>query len=387
MDGLSGRPGNGPATPSSYSGPYLTSTLFKVTQDNLWIEGFWWWVCPSGQSTAAQVFALWQYVNGGATYTGITATSGTLTAGAWNYIPLAAKYPLSKNISYGATTGFNNSFPETDSQYGGSPGPYSAGITNGPLFAYSDKAANGGTAPPPFSYGQSLFGTFGNNPLTATAGSGFNSANFWMDVQVSDVGVPGTSYRLWPNMPTPPTTQLDTAGNFTLGTEFWLSQPCKLNKIWFYSPPGVTQLPTECGIWSVATQTLIPGTDNASPAWSGAAGSGWISCPYSGITLPGGGAKYKVTVLNGAGTAAVWNAASVAYWNTATSGGNGITAGPLSAPNLANATSPGQDTYNNGILFTYPLTYDNVGTGDNYWVDVEVTPVASGSGLLMASFP
>ena len=60
MDGANGRPGNGPSTAVSYSGNFLAGTAFKVTADNLWFEGYWWWVCNSGQQAGAQSFALWQ---------------------------------------------------------------------------------------------------------------------------------------------------------------------------------------------------------------------------------------------------------------------------------------------------------------------------------------
>ena len=33
--------------------------LFEVTTGGCWFDGYWWWVCPSGQSTSPQKFALW----------------------------------------------------------------------------------------------------------------------------------------------------------------------------------------------------------------------------------------------------------------------------------------------------------------------------------------
>ena len=71
----------------------------------------------------------------------------------------------------------------------------------------------------------------------------------------------------------------------------------RAGRIWFYSPPAVSPpaLPTRCAIWDVRTRLVVPGTDNSSPAWSGAAGSGWVACPYAGVTLPA--ADYKVTVF------------------------------------------------------------------------------------------
>ena len=130
------------------------------------------------------------------------------------------------------------------------------------------------------------------------------------------------------------------------------------------------------------TQALVAGTDNPSPSWSGAAGSGWVSCSYTGVTLPAG--DYKVAVLNAAGSPAIWNPTTNAYWGTGT-GVGGITNGPLSAPDTTHATSPGQDTFNSGATFTYPLTYSSPANGANYWIDLEVVPggapVSANAGL------
>jgi len=55
----------GPPSPVSYSGPFLAGVLFQVTSGGIWFDGYWWWVCDTGQSGAAQAFALWAiYANG-----------------------------------------------------------------------------------------------------------------------------------------------------------------------------------------------------------------------------------------------------------------------------------------------------------------------------------
>ena len=85
-------------------------------------------------------------------------------------------------------------------------------------------------------------------------GSGSNSANFWMDLQVSDTAPTGYSgsYRLWPNKwDAAPETTADSAVNYVVATEVHLSQSCTLNNIWYYSPQGVGQLATECGVWDI----------------------------------------------------------------------------------------------------------------------------------------
>jgi hypothetical protein len=374
MDGVGGRPGNGPSAAASYSGNFLAGTAFQVAAGNLWFEGFWWWVCASGQQTGAQSFALWQVddTNAGLLIQGSAVTSATLTAGAWNYTAIGTPIPLSPGIPYVAATGFVSAggFPNTNNQFG-SGDPYSAGITNGPLSAYSDTS---GSAPSPSNWAnQGLFSTSYSDPTAHMPNVSYASGNFWVDLQVSDVVPAGTSYRLWPSIPNPPGRITDSAANFTLATEFTLSGYCALDRIWFYSPPGTTQLPTGCGIWDVSAQSVVAGTGKSSPSWSGAAGSGWISCDYSsaGVTLVPG-LSYKVAVVNGAADPVSWNSATINYWSTGL-GSGGISNGPLFAPNETAASSPGQSTYNQGSAFSYPGTYDT-GGAPNYWVDVEVTP-------------
>ena len=199
-------------------------------------------------------------------------------------------------------------------------------------------------------------------------GGGSTSCNFWMDLQVGTTAPAGSSYRLWPNFPTMLNQVDGTTIAYTLATEFKLSQSCTLNKIWFFSPMKAEALPTRCGIWSVSSQTEVSGTDNSSPSWTGSAGSGWVACSYSGVTLPAG--DYKVAVFYSGGSK--WLLEVPNYWGSGP-GANGITMGPLTAPGLSAATSPGQSTYNPGS-WAYPQTYGSDGNGENFWVDVEVTP-------------
>jgi hypothetical protein len=360
---------NGPSTPVSYSGPFLCGVVIGVTTGDCWLDGYWWWVCPSGQSTAAQKFALWCLYDsgGGSLVAKSTVTSGTLTAGQWNYVPLAAPLPLAMGATYVAATGFSNSFPITNNQFG-SGDPYSGGIVSGPLTAYSDTS---GSNPSPLQTAQALFSVAGADPAANMPLYGSGSSNFWMDGQVDTSPPPGTSYRLWPSYPTiPGHVDSDTSG-YTLATETQLSKSCTLGNIWFYSAPGASALPTRCAIWNVGSQSVVSGTDNSSPAWSGPAGSGWVACAYSGITLPAG--DYKVAVFYGGGSQ--WYQATNGYWATGGPGANGITAGPVTAPSTSAATNPGQATYNYGS-WDYPQTYSSSGNGENYWIDVEVTPTS-----------
>ena len=358
---------NGPSSPVSYGGPFLAGVLFEVTAGGMWFDGYWWWVCPSGQSTAAQQFALWAVYNGGsgaALVPGSTVTSGTLAAGQWNYVPLSTPIPLAIGACYNACTGFTGGFPDSDGQFG-SGGTYSAGIVNGPLSGFSDQS---GSLPAPFGMSQGVFSVSGTDPTANMPANGSNAANFWMDLLVDTKPPSGASYRLWPSYPVLPGAASGDTTAYTLATEFKLSESCTLDKIWYYSASGAAALPTQCAIWSVSSQSVVSGTDNTSPSWSGAAASGWVSCAYSGVTLPAG--DYKVAVYGGGSK---WYQVTINYWGSGGPGVNGITAGPLTAPGLSGATGPGQSTYNPGS-WAYPQTYGSGSNGENYWVDVEVTP-------------
>ena len=358
---------SGPSSPVSYTGPFTCGVVFAVTTGGTWFDGYWWWVCPSGQSTSAQKFALWCVYNSGSgsLVAGSTVTSGALTAGQWNYVPLPAPLPLAIDATYVAATGFSDSFPDTNNQFG-SGDPYSGGIVNGPLTAYSDAS---GSLPSPFNTAQGVFSVAGSDPAAVMPIYGSNACNFWMDLQVDTNAPVGTSYRLWPSYPTlPGHVSSDTRG-YVLATEFQLSGSCTLGNIWFYSASGAAALPSRCAIWDVASQTVVSGTDSTTPSWSGAAGSGWVSCAYSGVTLPAG--DYKVAVFNGGGSE--WYLAATGYWGSGGVGASGITVGPVTAPGTSAATSPGQGTYNEGS-WAYPQTYAASGSGENYWIDVEVKP-------------
>ena len=254
----------GPSTPVSYTGNFLAGVLFWVTS-NCWFEGYWWWVCPTGQSTAPQKFALWQVYGGGegTVIPGSVVTSGTLTAGQWNYVPLPTPIPLSIGsvggvgaAVYEVATGFSNSFPDTNSQFGAGD-PYASGITSGPLFGYSDQGAS---APCPASATsfQGAFGAAGTDPSVTLPSQGSSSSNFWIDLQVSDTAPAGYSgsYRLWPNYPTvfPTQATIDTQAQ-TMGTQFSLSESCTVNNVWFYSPPFADALPASTQIWNASTQS------------------------------------------------------------------------------------------------------------------------------------
>ena len=391
---------DGPSSPVSYTGPFLAGVLFCV-RANCWFEGYWWWVCPSGQSTSPQKFALWQVYGGaeGSVIPGTVVTSGTLTAGQWNYIPLSAPIQLSiGNVTgvgaavYEVATGFSGSFPITNNQFGAGD-PYASGITSGPLFGYSDQGAS---APCPASVtaAQGAFGVAGSDPSVNMPDQGSSSSNFWIDLQVT-TDTPGGysgSYRLWPNYPTvfPIQPTIDTQAQ-TIGTQFTLSESCTLENIWFYSASFAQDLPASTQIWDASTQTLVRGT-NLNAAWSGAVTGGWLANSYgsAGVVLPAG--NYIASVYYGGGT--VFYSESRGYFGSyqgdAGPAANGIVNGPLSSPaNVDAFNPPGGNScyYVGGTGPTYPNAWDTHDGGESRWVDIEVTPASSSSSPPPSSPP
>lgn len=373
---------NGPGAPSAATGGWLLGVLFSVTSGMRWLNGYWHWVPPGGDTTAAK-FALWNRYSTTqqALVPGSVVTSGTLTTG-WNFTPLTASIQLAPGALYEACKGWTavNGIPVTAGQFG-SGDPLAAGIVNGFLTGWSAPSGSGAfpAATANYNLGQMLFSnSSGADPAVAMPINGSGDDNLWMDVQVSDTAPAGFSgsYRFRPNMADLGNFSLDTANGFTLGLTFSSSVPCTVSNGWFYTPTGVSVLPSKIGIYRVSDQALI-GVNN-SPSWSGAAASGWVSSPMPGVTLQAA-TGYRYVVFEGSNV--IWNAAVANYWSTGF-GASGLVSGPLAAPDNAAAAAPGQESYHQAGVITYPDT--SAGPFD-YGLDIEVTPVASGSGLLMAA--
>jgi hypothetical protein len=409
----------------------VTSLVFEMKTGGGWLEGYWLWVCGSGQSTAPQTFTVWlpyvgaHYVDTGAIVPGTTVTSGALSPGGWNFIPLRHPVPLSIATSYQLETGTTGGIPLTQHMWGKGE-PWAKGVTSGPLYA-----------PPagPNSTDQCAVAP-GSNPTKIVPAYAYASPYFWLDVQVTTKAPSGSSYRLWPSMPTiaePPKTagedEADT-NEQSSGTEFWLSAECKLDKIWFFSPPAnplvgapaAALLPSACAIFSIANQSMVSGTLRGStgqhpssmPNWRKADGAkakpgdGWVYCAYDGVKLPKG--KYKTAVYcYGGGTTMDYKYyffqeqrfyfGPVINDNTGAPIGaatvpDGIRNGPLYSPSLGSASLAqsngtlakitagtnvrGNSTYqvngpSNSGTFLYPDTFDSADNGETRWVDVEVT--------------
>lgn len=405
MDGVSGRPGVGssgtqpPSTATSFSGNYIAGLVFG-TSSLAWMTGYWWWVPPGGDTGPVKC-ALWQQGGGfagnygaGTLVAGSVVTSGTLTAGAWNFIALPSPLPLSyAATTYVAALGYNTvkGFPSTTHQFG-SGNPYASGIVNGPLSAPATLTSGAAATGP-----QQPFSTASADPSAVMPGTNDLDDLLWLDVQVTDVAPANATYRLWPNRPYSIGDGTNggvsaLTGGYNIGPQVSVTVPCKLLRIWFYSATSqfsgsaAAALPTRCGIWDVNTQLEVAGTDNSSVSWkkpdgtAGSAGQGWLYCDYSssGVTLQASH-PYKVNAWYAGGS--TWRTAQSPYWSAGNPGANGITMGPLAAPNTTSA-SVGQESWNGpNLAWAYPSSYSNP---ENDWIDVEVAPV-SGSGLLMAS--
>jgi hypothetical protein len=405
MDGVNGRPGSGPGTATG-TGSNINGTCFYVTQGGMWLEGYWWWVCPSGgQSAGPQKFCLYSVIpGGGAVVPGSVVTSGTLSTG-WNWIPLPQPVQLAIWGQYEAVTGISGPYPATINQFN-SGGPYAAGITSGPLTAFSD---NNGSNPAPYTFGNGVT-TAGTDPAQTQPGSDSNNGyNFWVDVQVTNTAPAGYtgSYRLWPNMRDADyQTGNDSPVNYVIGTEILLSQACVVSAIWYFLPGGTAQFATSADIWRVRDGVRV--ATQPTPVWTtwgggrAALGTGqWIRCELPGVTIPAG--DYYVTVYNSNATPDAWSVKRLAYWqqgglnlpNDGTylhmpPGASGITNGPLYAPttplasDIADYTNPaqvepGQSVFAVGPPNQVPNRYVGAANGQqalfqNYWVDIEVTP-------------
>ena len=134
-------PATSGSTVTTDPNPYSLSAEFAVTQAGCNITGYWWW-CPASGATVSVTFSLWSCTTGttGTRITAANATSGTLTAGAWNFTActptaLTASQHYRAEVTHTQTT---NWYGATNSYF--SSGGGASNIVNGPLTCYS--AAN-----------------------------------------------------------------------------------------------------------------------------------------------------------------------------------------------------------------------------------------------------
>lgn len=179
-------------------------------------------------------------------------------------------------------------------------------------------------------------------------------------------------------------TIVSDGSTYTMGMQFTLSQPATLTGIWFYSAPTATALPAGCAIFQqtgAGTGTVVAGSRNDTPSWSGAAGSGWVKCTYASGPVLAAATIYKVVIEKD--SSSLEYSATSHYWDSGP-GASGLTSGIITAPNNAGADG-GQDTFVTGSPWpAYPATSFNAA---NYWIDVEVTTSGGTPSVVQVNAP
>jgi hypothetical protein len=392
---------------------FVSAIGFQVTEETIYFEGYWWWVCATEQSTAPQTFCLWQDTDDldlqgdlGALVEASVVQSGELVAGQWNFVPLPEPIALTQYVSYRAATASPRYAPTTNGAFG-SGGVYAQGITSGPLFAFADSSSGNSNDVSFFQRSNCTWADGTLDPTSIYPGVGSAGFNVWLDVQVTDQPPTGATSRCWPNQPNTlytPEAQLP----FTVSTQMAVSQSAQVVKLWFMSQAGNGKLPSVCGIWDTATQQVVPGSQNNSPNWllpngsPATPGQGWVYCDYSnsGVVLK---ANHNYRVAAGMFLAGyIWYSGAQGYWLVAGGGypsigsgaahgaGNGIIACVPCGLSPNPLTPCAQDTSGS---WAYPNEVET--DGDNYYIDLEVAPatIASNppetvnSGAFLVFFP
>ena len=243
--------------------------------------------CGSGQPTAPVKCALWSVTGLGAgqVIPGSTVTSGTLTPGQWNYIPLAAPVPLAIGAPYIAAIGLNGAFPVTPHSFG-SGDPYAAGIASGPLAACPTPPGHGrrrtatgrAASPPPDPIRRSP-----SPPPAALITTGPMCS---IRRRPGRLQLPGIVAAVAEHVGRP-RGGVGLPGQLRVATEVHLSTVLQPGQDLVLLQPGTRRSwrpSAACGV--ISSQTLA--AENTSPTWSGAAGSGWVSCFLHRRHAPGG---------------------------------------------------------------------------------------------------
>src|ERR1035441_4065487 len=177
------------------TGDYTTTDLglqFHVTTTTCTLTGYYWWLPATDDTTGTNYsFRLYSTTNGttGTLTSGTPrAGSGTWPAGAWTFPPLTPVALTSGTIYVAVsshTSGAKSAYGATALYWNSGGG--SAGLTSGPISVPgSGTALNSATS----AYNEPEAGTF---PATAS------TANYWLDIQVTDSGAaaaPGASPAL-----------------------------------------------------------------------------------------------------------------------------------------------------------------------------------------------
>jgi hypothetical protein len=180
------------------------------------------------------------------------------------------------------------------------------------------------------------------------------------------------SYKLWPTGGGEGASAVTFTG--VTATEFYVTSTCWVTEIRYYRlTTAVTG--TEGRIYRVDSSTSgtpVDGTYVAMPA----SGTGWQPRVLPEPVILEAGQRYRVAVLF-SGTIAL----TASYWypSSGLGGSNGISNGPLVAPNSAEVTGgKGQGSYKSSSVMTYPSSSNSGDRQDCYWIDVTVADTPFG---------
>lgn len=346
-----GSNGGGGATTGTYGLQFSVSSAQTAS-------GIWFY-SPSGATVRPDVIGIFDS-SGNLVQWANPSWSGAAGTG-WILATFAAPAQLATGTQYVAvihmpfSSGFWN---VTDTTYWSS-GAGASGITSGPLTAPGNSAA-----------------VHGQNSFVVSSGLGFPNTslagnNIWMDIQVTDVN-PNVHTVFSQNPVSDPSTNDNST--YTMGMQFQVTAASTSTAIWWYSPyipTAAADIPTEVALYDMTSTTMLA---DQIPTWSGPQGSGWVRYQWTTpITLTVGHVYQILVVKQGSGNN--WYAAHSHYWDTTGPGASGLTSGPITVPNDANARingglGVGQDSFHVGATLAVPNS--DFGAS-NYWVDVEVT--------------
>ena len=169
----------------SFGAPTSLGVLFKVTAGSLYLKGYRYFCLDATDTTANVRFAAW-HVTGTGTGTvlaGSQQTSNlTISATTPNDVFLTTPVALTSGQVYAAVVGDADHGPITNSYYT-TGGTGAAGVTNGPLTAFSDQGA---ALAAPNGNPQGCFQQSSDDPAAAFPATGFSSSNFWISPIVTD---------------------------------------------------------------------------------------------------------------------------------------------------------------------------------------------------------
>ena len=166
---------NGPSSAVSLHRAVHGRRAFQVTTGGVWFDGFWWWVCPSGQSTSPQQFALWNVykTTGRGSDPPRHGDVGRADRGAVELRAAANPIPLAVGACYNASTGFSGDFPDTTDQFGAGD-PTAAGSST----ARCGFLGSGGVMPGYLVHESGIVQHGGLDPTPEHARRRHRSANF-----------------------------------------------------------------------------------------------------------------------------------------------------------------------------------------------------------------